>query len=214
MPGRGRLCARQSIGRQQPDAHRVDEAVVPVRLVEDRLASDGRDADAVAVVADPADGPREVPVGLAEAQPVEQGNRARSHRDDVAQDPSHACRRTLERLDRGGVVVALDLERHREPVAEIQDPRVLARPLENTLSLTRQALQKECRVLVAAMLRPEEREDGELEVVRVSSEQRLDAIVLLVREAERAMERLVGDAAQRSAYRRHPLPPGRTGGRR
>ena len=40
---------------QQPDAHRVDEAVARVRLVEDRLAADRRDADAVPVVADPGD---------------------------------------------------------------------------------------------------------------------------------------------------------------
>ena len=131
MPGRGRLRAHQPLGGQQPDAHRVDEAVVAVRLVEDRLATDRRHADAVAVVADPADGPREVPVGLAEAQAVEKRNRSRAHRHDVAQDPADAGRRALERLDGGRVVVALDLERDREPVAEIEDAGVLARPLEN-----------------------------------------------------------------------------------
>ncbi|HUG56276.1 MAG TPA: hypothetical protein VMJ92_04285 [Candidatus Limnocylindrales bacterium] len=51
-------------------------------------------------------------------------------------------------------------------------------------------------MLVAAVLGPEEREDGELEVVRLTAEERDDAAVLLVREAERTMERLLGDAAQ------------------
>ena len=149
-------------------------------------------------MADPADGAGEVPVGLGEAQPVEQRDRPRAHRDDVAQDPSHSRRRALERLDGGRVVVALHLEGDREPVAEVEDARVLARPLEHALALARQPLQEQRGVLVAAVLRPEQREDGELEVVRVPSEQRLDAIVLLVREAERPMERLIGDAAHRT----------------
>ena len=48
------------------------------------------------------------------------------------------------------------------------------------------------------MLRPEEREDGQLEVVRVALEQRPDAIELRVRQAENAVERLFRDAAQRA----------------
>src|SRR5580692_1104663 len=35
------------------DAHRVDEAVGPVRLVEIELAADGRNTDAIAIPADP-----------------------------------------------------------------------------------------------------------------------------------------------------------------
>ena len=51
-------------------------------------------------------------------------------------------------------------------------------------------------MLVAAVLRPEEREDGELEVVRAPPEQRTDALVLAVRQAEGSMERLFRNAAQ------------------
>jgi hypothetical protein len=43
-------------------------------------------------------------------------------------------------------------------------------------------------VLVPAVLRPEEREDGELEVVRLPLEQRADSVELAIREAERPME--------------------------
>jgi hypothetical protein len=53
-------------------------------------------------------------------------------------------------------------------------------------------------VLVPAVLRPEKREDGELEVLRIATEQRSDTVVLPVREAEGAVERLFGDAAQRT----------------
>jgi hypothetical protein len=52
-------------------------------------------------------------------------------------------------------------------------------------------------VLVAAVLRPEEREDAELEVVRVATEEIPDTVEFPVREAERAVERLFRHGAQR-----------------
>jgi hypothetical protein len=45
-------------------------------------------------------------------------------------------------------------------------------------------------VLVAAVLRPQDREDRELEVVRRPSEQLSDTVELPVGETERSMERL------------------------
>jgi hypothetical protein len=51
-------------------------------------------------------------------------------------------------------------------------------------------------VLVPAVLRPEEREDGELEVVRLSAEQLDDTVELPVREAELAVERMCRSGAQ------------------
>jgi hypothetical protein len=44
-------------------------------------------------------------------------------------------------------------------------------------------------VLVAAVLRPEEREDGQLEVVRRPPEELLDTVELPVGETEGAVER-------------------------
>ena len=90
VAGPGRAGARDAVGGQQPDAHRVHEHVVGVGLVEDGLAADGRDADAVAVGADARDGAVEARVVGREAQPVEQRDRPRAHRDDVAQDPADA----------------------------------------------------------------------------------------------------------------------------
>ena len=51
-------------------------------------------------------------------------------------------------------------------------------------------------MLVAAVLRPQEREDGELEVVRVAAQQFPDSLELSVGETECAMERRFRHAAQ------------------
>jgi hypothetical protein len=95
------------------------------------------------------------------------------------------------------VVVALDLERDRFAAADVDDACILAGPLEDGRAAGREAAQEERRVLVAAVLRPEEREDRELEVVRLALQERLDAPVLRVRQAERAVERCRGDGAQK-----------------
>ncbi len=113
----------------------------------------------------------EVQVGRAEAQAVEQRHGPGAHGRDVAQDAADPGRGALERLDRGGVVVALDLERDGEPVAEVEHARVLARPLQDAATRARQPREEQRGVLVAAVLRPEQREDGQLEVVRLAVEQ-------------------------------------------
>jgi hypothetical protein len=97
------------------------------------------------------------------------------------------------------MVVALDLERDGLALAEIQHARVLTRPLENALARRRQPLQQQRRVLVAAVLAPEQREDGELEVIRVAAEQLLDARELWIRETQGAMERLLDDGRQETS---------------
>jgi drug/metabolite transporter (DMT)-like permease len=95
------------------------------------------------------------------------------------------------------VVVALDLEGHGFALAEIDDPGVLARPLEDGRTLTRKTLQEKRRVLVCAVLRPEQRKDGQLEVVRAPPVQDPDPVELLIGEAERAVKRFFRDGAQR-----------------
>jgi hypothetical protein len=96
------------------------------------------------------------------------------------------------------VVVALDLERDRQAVAEVEHPRVLPGTLEDTPALGRQPLQQKSRVLVAAVLRPEQREHCELEVVRIALQQFAYSLELAVREPEGAVERLFGNPRQRS----------------
>jgi hypothetical protein len=51
-------------------------------------------------------------------------------------------------------------------------------------------------MLVAAVLRPEQREDRQLEVVRVAAEELPDSIRLPVGETESTVERLFGDRRQ------------------
>jgi len=59
-------------------------------------------------------------------------------------------------------------------------------------------------VLVAAVLRPQEREDGQLKVVRLPVEQLLDTRVLPVREAELTVEWLFRDGAQNASLAAPP----------
>jgi hypothetical protein len=94
------------------------------------------------------------------------------------------------------MVVALDHEGDRLAVSEVDDAGVLARALQDARRLGREALQEQRRVLVAAVLGPEEREDGELEVVRLAAQELLDTVELPVGQPEGAMERLFGDPRQ------------------
>jgi hypothetical protein len=52
-------------------------------------------------------------------------------------------------------------------------------------------------MLVGAVLRPEEREDRQLEVVRLALEQLADTVELPVRKAEGSVKRLLCDPRQR-----------------
>ena len=52
-------------------------------------------------------------------------------------------------------------------------------------------------MLVPAVLRPEEREDGQLEMVRLALEQLLDTVEFPVGQPEGVVERLFGDPRQR-----------------
>jgi hypothetical protein len=51
-------------------------------------------------------------------------------------------------------------------------------------------------MLVAAVLRPEQREDRELEVIRLPREQLADSVELAVGKTERPVERLFEDPRQ------------------
>jgi hypothetical protein len=95
------------------------------------------------------------------------------------------------------VVVALHLEGSRFAVSKVDHTRVLTGALKDRVSPGREAAQEERRVFVAAVLRPEEREDRKLELVRIALEQVADSLKLPVRQAESTMERrLFGDRSQ------------------
>ena len=129
----------ERVGLRDAEAEHVDERIAGVRLLERDLAADRRDADAVAVAGDAGDdafddaaGARAVgTVERAEAQRVQQRDRPRAHREDVADDAADAGRRALVRLDERRMVVRFDLEDRRQPVADVDGAGVLAGPLQH-----------------------------------------------------------------------------------
>ena len=118
-------------------------------------------------------------VERAEAQRVQQRDRPRAHREDVADDAADAGRRALIGLDERRVVVRLDLEDGGQAVADVDGAGVLARALHDARAGGRQRLQVDARALVAAVLRPHHREHAELGQVRLAAEQLPDAVVLV-----------------------------------
>ena len=68
-------------------------------------------------------------------------------------------------------------------------------------------------MLVPAVLRPEQREDGKLEVVRFPVEKLADPVELEVRQTERAVEGLFRDLAQGTIVSGKADGPGRVGRR-
>src|SRR6185369_4923675 len=126
-----------AIGLHDAERERVHQDVVVVAGIESDLAADGRDADAVTVVADAADDAahevrrprvRDAP----EPQRVQVRNRPGAHREDVAENAADAGCRALKRLDERRMVVALDREHDGEPVPDVDRAGVLPGPLEDT----------------------------------------------------------------------------------
>ena len=59
---------------------------------------------------------------------IHRRNWTRAHRENIAQNPTHARGRALIGLDIGGVVVAFHFEHDRLTIANINNARVLAWP--------------------------------------------------------------------------------------
>jgi hypothetical protein len=170
-----------------------------VRLGEPDLAAHGRDADAVAVAADARDDPLEEPsvpllVERPEHQWVQQCHRAGPHRDDVPDDPAHAGRSALVRLDRAGMRVGLHLEDGGDPVPDVDRARILTRTDEDGRALGGKRSQMDLRRLVRTVLRPHRRVHRELRAVRVAAESVPDQLELVVAEPELPVELLVHGA--------------------
>src|SRR5215212_5369068 len=198
--------------RRDPQAHGVDQAVLLVRTLEVDLAAHRRHADRVAVVADAGDDAvqqiaRTCRVELAEAQRVQHRDRACTYSEDVAQDPADARGRPLERFNRARMVVRLNLEGDRQPVAHVDRAGVLAGAQEQVRTLGRKPAQQLLRVLVAAVLGPHEREDGQLDVVGLAAELLADLLVLVVGQAELRVLRARADHAGTHAIDWKSFPP-------
>ncbi len=180
------------------------------------LAADVGHADRVAVVADPAHRAveqvaRADRVELAEAQRVEDRDRPRADREDVAEDAADPGRRPLEGFDRARVVVGLDLEGDRVAVADVDGAGVLARPHHHPLALGRQPPQQLARVLVGAVLGPEQAEHRQLDVVRLAPELLDDQLELGVGKPQLAV---LGDLDRHAGAPRPRRRPRRPAARR
>ncbi len=126
---------------QDTETKNVHQGITLKAFIEINLAADGRDADTVTVMRDAGDDAGEEPSvsgdvccllfavrllrNWPEAQRVEAEFRTRAHREDIANDSPNASGRALERLDGARVVVALDLERNRPAIADIDHAGVL-----------------------------------------------------------------------------------------
>jgi hypothetical protein len=73
-----------------------------------------------------------------ETQRIQQRDRSRAHREDVANDSADTGRRTLVRLDERRVIVRLDLEDGGEAIADIDRTGVFARSLQDLRPAGRQ----------------------------------------------------------------------------
>ena len=68
--------------------------------------------------------------------------------------PPDAGRGALKRLDKGGVIVGLDLEGAGPAVADVDNAGVFSRPLHHALAARRQPLQVDAGGLIGAVLAP------------------------------------------------------------
>lgn len=177
----------------------VDQRVALVAGVEDDLATDVGQTQAVAVAADSGHHARQDALGVGvvggtEPQRVHDGNRAGTHGEDVADDPADAGGRALVGLDVRGVVVGLHLERDGVTLADVDDTGVLADADEECVvlgGLLAELLQMDLAALVGAVLGPHHRIHGEFGAGGTAAENLPDAPVLVLLQAEFG-PRLVG----------------------
>ncbi len=123
-------------------------------------------------------------VELAEAQRVEHRDGPRPQGEYVAEDPADPRRRPLEGLHRAGMVVGLDLEGDRVAAAYVDRAGVLAGSHHHPLTLRGQPPQQLSRVLVGAVLGPQQREHRQLDAVRLARQHLADPLVLVLRKTE------------------------------
>src|SRR5437870_603006 len=179
------------IGSHEADAHRVDQRVVHIAILEIDLTADGWDSDAVAVTAYAGDNAFDVSprfLGRTKTQRVEKSDGSRAHGDHVADDSADTGRCSLVRLDGRRVVVRLDLENDGPPLADADRASVLTRALHHGWSGGRKTAEQRLRALVRAMLRPTNAEHAELDFVRCSFELPDDCPVLI--RSERNLDEL------------------------
>ena len=194
VAGSGRLRQVDLLVPHHADAERVDQRVADIAGVEDRLAADVGQPEAVAVATDAGDDPRHHATGVlgverAEAQRVHHGDRTSAHREDVADDAADSGRGALIGLDVRRVVVRLDLERDGVPVTDVDDAGVLADADHQVLAhlvgdVVAELAQMHLARLVGAVLAPHHRVHRQLRRRRPAAEDLVQLGVLVGLEPE------------------------------
>jgi len=188
---------------EDPQGEDVHQRVAVVAGFKHALAAHGRHAEAVTVVRDSADHALQNSLvarsGLRvikrpEPQRVHYRDGPRAHGEDVPQDSPYARGRALERLDKAGMVVGLDLEGDGVAVSDVNDARVLSRALQDVFARGWELLQMQPRALVGAVLAPHDAEDAQLRVGGLAAQNREDLLVFFRRELVR-LNNLRGDFA-------------------
>ena len=176
------------------DAQGVDQRVAGVRRVEDDLATDVGQPETVAVTTDARDDTGQDATGVGgvrgtEAQRVHHRQRARTHREDVADDAADPRGRALIGLDVRRMIVRLDLEGDRPTITDVDDSGVFAdadeqlRPAALGL-LVAELAQVHLGRLVGAVLTPHDRIHREFTRRRPATEDFADARIFVGLEAE------------------------------
>ena len=207
MPGAGRACPQDALRREQPDAHRVDEAVAarrPRRRPPRRRRSARRRSCRSGRC------PATARSNIQSGSPKRRPSRSAIGRAPIAmmsrRIPPTPVAAPWNGSTADGWLWLSTLNATAWPSPRSSTPAFSPGPCSTRSPPRRQPLQQQRGVLVAAVLRPEQREDGQLEVVRLALEQLADTVELPVREAERAVQRLFDDPRQESENRR---PDGR-----
>ena len=119
----------------------------------------------------------------------------RPHGENVPQDPPHSRGRALKGLNKRRVIMRLNLERASPAISNVDDPRILSRPLHNQPAARRQALEMHARRLVGAVLAPHHAEDAEFGNSRLASPEKLFDFFVLVRREPVLPESLRGEGS-------------------
>ena len=168
--------------------HRIDEDIAVIGGVEIGFAANCRYTHAIAIAADPGDYALHQMlhlgmIGPSKPQRIGIRHRTSAHGEDIAQYAANTRCCALIGLNVGWVVVALHLEDRGLIVANVDNASILARTTNDPRGLGRQFLQMEARGFVAAMFRPHDREDAQLNHIGFTAQRFQDLAVFFGREA-------------------------------
>jgi hypothetical protein len=118
---------------------------------------------------------------LSKAKGIERCDGTGTHREDVAVDPAYTGSGTLERLDRGGMIVGLDLEYDTQSVTDVHQPGIFLTGLhQHTPPIPGQGLEPSDGILITAVFTPHTGESAELIEIGGTAEFLADQLELLI----------------------------------